>query len=166
MKNHGVALGVLAGILMLGLQGCTSQEETIIEGDQKVTVRESGEKTDITVTTKEGETHRMSINAGEVPADWPADIPVLPGGRIVLSQSEGEGAMQHVSIESESAKKNEALTFYRDALASGGWTVENSLSMPGIEVLTARKEGKEAMLQIAEQDDRTHIQIILNNTVQ
>ena len=166
MKYSTAAVGILAGFVLLGMHACTSKEKTVTEGDQKVTVRESGEKTDITVTTKDGETHRLSINEGEAPADWPADIPVLPGGRIVLSQTGEGGAMQQVSIESESAKKDEALTFYKDVLASGGWTVENSLSTPVLEILTARKDGKEAMLQIAEEDDGTHIQIIFNNKAQ
>jgi hypothetical protein len=55
----------------------------------------------------------------------------------------------------------DAMAFYKEKLNSGGWNIENTMSMPQMNMITAKKNSKELMLQIAETEGKTHIQIII-----
>ena len=118
------------------------------------------EKADITIKTKEGETFSMTINKGELPEGWPSDVPVISGGNIVFSQTEAQSNMRQISIESEKPMVD-AMAFYKEKLNSGGWNIENTMSLPQMNMITAKKNSKELMLQIAETEGKTHIQIII-----
>ena len=96
----------------------------------------------------------------KLPAGWPSEIPVISGGKIVFSQTESQSNMQQVSIETKKSMAD-AFGFYKQKLNSGGWDIENTMSMPQMNMITAKKSDEELMLQVAESDGKTHIQIII-----
>ena len=102
----------------------------------------------------------MTINKGELPEGWPSDIPVISGGNIVFSQTEAHTNMRQISIESKKPMAD-AMAFYKGKLNSGGWNIENTMSLPQMNMINATKKSKELMLQIAEREGKTHIQIII-----
>lgn len=141
--------------ILMSFYACKSRTET------HVTDRE-GEKADITIQTKEGESVRMSISKGELPEGWPSEIEVLPGGTIIFSQTEAKSNMQQVSIETEKSV-NDAMDFYKNILHSGKWGIENTMNIGSMNMLTAKKDDKEIMLQVVEapEKSKTHVQIII-----
>lgn len=147
-------------MLVFNFHGCKSKTETYESDKGKVKIDREGEKADITIETKEGETFSMSINKGELPADWPAEIPVLPGGDIIFSQTEAQSNMKQISIETKKTV-DEAMEFYKKSLDSGGWSIENTMKMPQMNMVTAKKDGRDLMLQVARAEDKTNIQIII-----
>jgi hypothetical protein len=147
-------------LMILGVSACKSKSETHVSDKGKVTFDQDGEKADITVETKEGESFKMSINKGELPEGWPSELEVLPGGKILFSQSEAKSNMRQISIETETSV-DDALAFYKQAIGNGGWNIENTMSIGPMNMLTARKDGKELMLQVAAAEEKTNIQIII-----
>jgi hypothetical protein len=148
--------------IVLSVYACKSRTETHVTDKGTVKIDREGEKADITIQTKEGESVRMSINKGELPEGWPSEIEVLPGGTIIFSQTEAKSNMQQVSIETEKSV-NDAMDFYKNILSSGNWGIENTMNVGSMNMLTAKKDDKELMLQVVEapEKSKTHVQIII-----
>jgi hypothetical protein len=127
-----------------------------------VKIDRAGEKADITIQTKEGDSLKMSINQGTLPEGWPSEIRVLPGGRIIFSQTEAKSNMQQISIETEKSV-NDAMDFYKNILSSGKWGIENTMNIGSMNMLTAKKDDREIMLQVVDApgESKTHVQIII-----
>ena len=153
-------LVVLSLFIASGFYACKSKTETHESDKGKVEIDREGEKADITIETKEGETFTMTVNKGELPEGWPTELPVLPGGNIVFSQTEAKSNMQQISIETEKPMAD-AMEFYKKKLNTGGWNIENTMTMPQMNMISAKKSNRELMLQTMDVDGKTQIQIIL-----
>jgi len=142
--------------------GCSSKTETHVTDKGTATIHHEGEKADITVQTKEGESLRMSVNQGKLPDGWPSGIAVIPGGTIIFSQTEEKSKMQQVSIETEKPA-GEAMEFYKDILRSEKWDIENTMNMGSMNMLSAKKDDREVMVQVVENpgESKTHVQIVI-----
>jgi hypothetical protein len=153
---------VMSVFMLLAIYACKSKTETHVTDKGTVKIDRDGEKADITIQTKEGESVRMSINQGKLPDGWPSEIGVLPGGTIIFSQTEAKSNMQQVSIETEKSV-NDAMDFYKGVLRSGKWDIENTMNIGSMNMLTAKKNDKEIMLQVVEapEKSKTHVQIII-----
>jgi len=148
--------------MVLSIHACKSKTETHVSDKGTVTIDREGEKADITIETKEGDSVKMSINQGNLPDGWPSEIKVLPGGTIIFSQTEAKSNMQQISIETEKSV-NDAMDFYKDVLNSGQWSIENTMNIGSMNMLTAKKDDREIMLQVVEEpgESKTHVQIII-----
>ncbi len=151
---------LLSLFIMAGLSACKSKTQTYESDGGKVEVNSEGEKADITIKNKDGETFKMTVNKGELPNGWPSEIPVISGGNIIFSQTESKSNMQQVSIETDSSMAD-ALNYYTEKLNAGGWGIENTMNMPQMNMITAKKSDRELMLQIADAGGKTHVQIII-----
>jgi hypothetical protein len=156
------ATAVMSLFILMSFYACKSRTETHVTDKGTVKIDREGEKADITVQTKEGESVKMSINQGKLPEGWPSEIEVLPGGNIIFSQTEAKSNMQQVSIETEKSV-NDAMDFYKNILHSGKWGIENTMNIGSMNMLTAKKDDKEIMLQVVEapEKSKTHVQIII-----
>ncbi len=93
-RTTAATAAVLLAISGVGLAGCSGDgDTTIVTDDGTVTLNQDDEKIDI--TTSEGS---MTINGesdGELPAGWPAEVPVPSGGSVetgmVMSGTEEQG---------------------------------------------------------------------------
>ena len=148
--------------MMLSIHACKSKTETHVTDKGTVKIERDGEKADITIQTKEGESLRMSVNQGKLPEGWPSEIKVLPGGNIIFSQTEAKSNMQQISIETEKSV-NDAMDYYKGVLGSGKWGIENTMNIGSMNMLTAKKDDREIMLQVVEAPggSKTHVQIII-----
>ena len=149
-------------LMMLSINACKSKTETHVTDKGTVKIDREGEKADITIQTKEGESLKMSINQGTLPEGWPSEIKVLPGGNIIFSQTEAKSNMRQISIETEKSV-NDAMDFYKELLGSEKWGIENTMSIGSMNMLTAKKDDREIMLQVVEApgESKTHVQIII-----
>ncbi|KPK02560.1 MAG: hypothetical protein AMK71_01810 [Nitrospira bacterium SG8_35_4] len=164
MKNYlkGWMTVMMSLFMVLSIHACKSKTETHVSDKGTVTIDREGEKADITIETKEGDSVKMSINQGNLPDGWPSEIKVLPGGTIIFSQTEAKSNMQQISIETEKSV-NDAMDFYKDVLNSGQWSIENTMNIGSMNMLTAKKDDREIMLQVVEEpgESKTHVQIII-----
>jgi hypothetical protein len=153
---------VMSLFIMLSIHACKSKTETHVTDKGTVKIDRAGEKADITIQTKEGDSLKMSINQGTLPEGWPSEIRVLPGGRIIFSQTEAKSNMQQISIETEKSV-NDAMDFYKNILSSGKWGIENTMNIGSMNMLTAKKDDREIMLQVVDApgESKTHVQIII-----
>lgn len=153
---------IMSLFMMLSIHACKSKTETHVTDKGTVTIDHEGEKADITIKTKEGDSVKMSVNQGSLPDGWPAEIKVLPGGNIIFSQTEAKSNMQQISIETEKSV-NDAMSFYKDILNGGKWSIENTMNIGSMNMLTAKKDDREIMLQVVEApgESKTHVQIII-----
>lgn len=149
-------------VMMLSIHACKSKTETHVTDKGTVQIEREGEKADITIQTKEGESLKMSVNQGKLPDGWPSEIKVLPGGTIIFSQTEAKSNMQQISIETEKSV-NDAMDFYKEVLSAGDWGIENTMTMGSMTMLTAKKDDREIMLQVVEApgESKTNVQIII-----
>ncbi len=161
-RRIGYGFILLIALTLSSFQACTSKTETFETDEKSVKVEKEGKQTHITIQTKEDTTHHMAINKNELPGGWPSEVPVLPGGDIVFSQSDAQGKMQQINVETQKSP-GEALKFYEEIFSSKGWNIGSSMSMPRVEVLTAEKSGREAMVQVVQDKNKTVIQIIISN---
>jgi hypothetical protein len=70
--------------------------------------------------------------------------------------------MQQISIETEKSV-NDAMDYYKGVLGSGKWGIENTMNIGSMNMLTAKKDDREIMLQVVEAPggSKTHVQIII-----
>jgi hypothetical protein len=149
-------------LMMLSIHAYKSKTETHVTDKGTVKIDREGEKADITIQTKEGESLKMSINKGNLPEGWPSEIKVLPGGNIIFSQTEAKSNMQQISIETDKSV-NDAMDFYKNLLGSEKWGIENTMNIGSMNMLTAKKDDREIMLQVVEApgESKTHVQIMI-----
>jgi len=152
-----IAMSIFA---IAAVTSCKSKTETYTSDKGSVKVDSEGEKADITITTEKGETYSMSVNKGELPKNWPSDIPVIPEGKILFAQSDSKGDMQQLSIETKTSM-TDCLEFYKNIFNTQGWNVGNSMNMHNMQILNAKKDNRELMLQITEDDDKTIVHFIV-----
>jgi len=164
MKNY-LKISVTATLslfMILSIYACTSKTETHVTDEGTVKIDRDGEKADITIQTNKGESITMSVNQGKLPDGWPSEIKVVPGGKIIFSQTEAKSNMQQISIETEKSV-DDAMDFYKGILDSGKWGIENTMTIGSMNMLTAKKDDREIMLQVVEapEESKTHVQIII-----
>lgn len=108
------------------LWGCESLEEklgrkafeaAIEHAVEKETGKQATVETSpqgIVIQTQDGNSMRLDTGSGGVPADWPSDVPVYPGGKIGMSMKVGNGLT--LTLETADAPAQVA-EFYRSKLA-------------------------------------------------
>jgi hypothetical protein len=167
-KLHALTIIVALLLIFPAIYGCKSKTETqtkTIETEKgTMTVKSSEDKTDITITTKEGKTIEMKRTAGKLPDNWPAELSVIEGGKLVFSQrlTEGNKVADQVHITT-SASVEETMNYYQDKLKNGGWKIEGTVTMPQMSMINASKDDLRAMLQFMTDSGETKAIIIVSN---
>jgi hypothetical protein len=145
-------------LLAFALVACEPEREVIETDEGTIEITQDNEKADITVKTDVGDSMSMTVHKGKLPEGWPADIPVIPGGEISFSQTAGSEGMQQVHLQTDRSV-DEASQYYKEKLEGSGWSVGNTMSMPMMNMVTAQKGGKRVMVQVAQTEDKTFVQI-------
>jgi len=145
-------------VVAFALISCEPEREIIETDEGTIEITQDNDKTDITVKTEVGESLTMTVHKGKLPEGWPSDIPVIPGGTISFSQTAGSEGMQQVHLQTDRSV-DEAFQYYKEKLEAGGWSVGNTMSMPMMNMVTAQKAGKKVMVQVAEAEEKTFVQI-------
>ena len=94
----------------------------------------------------------------ELPADFPADVPIYPGAKVVESRvSPSEGTSVTLSVGDDVDK---VVSFYADGLAAQGWSTDIKKSPDG-SVIFADKSDRHVGTMVRKTDDGTEIRLIL-----
>lgn len=145
--------------LALGLVGCKSIEEKIGEevgeeiaggivgGDVEV----DGE--DVTIKTEDGDVS-ISGDTGEIPADFPDDLPIYEPSGVdsATSMASGGTTTYYVNLTTEDAIPT-AYEWYKAEVADRGWAITSDLLMTtdsDMAQLIVEKDDMEAIISMSE----------------
>jgi hypothetical protein len=154
---------VCALCLMVALAGCgrKAQEKRI----EKAIEKETGGKAhvdlseeSINIKTEDGELNISGGKAAKIPDDFPSDIHVYKGAKVVSTVQAPDGMT--VSLLSKDTPKNIA-DAYKTTMTAEGWTLETSMNMGAQQMLMFAKDDRAATVTIGQTDDGTMIGLIL-----
>ncbi len=161
-----LGVAVLGAALVLGT-GCGAAADKAAErvseeateealGGGNVDIDDDG---NVEVETEDGS---LSVGTGELPDDWPEDIPVIEGATLegaYSSSSNGESV--HTASLTTDDSVADVLAFYKDELS--GWTVdqESTSEVNGSEsgILTVSDGDRTAAITASETDGTTNVSI-------
>jgi hypothetical protein len=143
-----IAVPLLAVIALLAA-GC-NRSQTISTSEGEVTVTDKGKDSGtFTFTGKDGQKMTMDVGGGKLPADYPQDVPVYKGAKIVVTQTLSEKNGRNLVLESGDSV--EAIgEFYRKELPAQGWTVENTMAVGGMNKISATKNKRQVTVNITD----------------
>lgn len=156
-------LALAVALSLLG--GCKSKQELFEEkakevtGADEVRVEENGKR--VTLSQKDDGGGGAEIEVGRearIPADFPKNIPIYPGSKIVAAVSMSEhGKRGHMVTLSVDAPTDDVLAFYRKRLPDLGKLEE--VGIGGMHVLTVGNAGMKISATISKNDAATTIQL-------
>src|SRR5882724_11351513 len=92
--------GMCATVLAITGSGC-KKSSTYSTRDGSVTLEQKDKDvSSMTFTGKDGQKVVMDVGNGKVPADYPKDVPVYDGAKVILSQSASEKNTHNLVPES------------------------------------------------------------------
>ena len=145
--------------LVLLLAGC-SRSKTVSTPNGDVKVEESGKagQSSVTFSGKNGESVTINSEGGKLPDDYPKDVPVAAGAKIVMATSANTADNQGSSLVLEAADSfDKTVTFYKKGLADNGWKIEGTISGENMTMLTAAKDNRQLVVQIGESDGKCSV---------
>jgi hypothetical protein len=160
-KNRMTGICIIAATLT---GGACSRSATYTSKDGSVTVEKkgTGDAASMTFTGRNGEKVSLDVNGGKMPDDYPKDIPVYEGTKVVMSQTASEKHTTSLVLESKDPAEKIA-DFYKKGLESSGWKIEGSMNMGQMNMYTATKENRQAVVQIVNSGDKRTISQILSD---
>lgn len=156
----------MTALLALATVGCgKSASESAAEKVVESAMAAQGQKADVSidsdsmkVTTSEG---TMSIGEGtKVPDNWPSDVPVYAGVKLVTAFSTPEGAALQGTTTDSAAKVE---SFYKDQAAKNGWTEDASVKQGEMVSLIYKKEKRVLSVITTRTGSETSVAISLSN---
>lgn len=121
-------------------------------------------KVDLDNKTWTYETNEGSFQVGEgvdLPANWPADVPVLSGVKITYAGSTnpqtGQAGASVMFTTTQSTA--EVAAYYNSELVKAGWTIEGTANSGGVNIISAQKGGRQVGLYMLESDGSTTVTI-------
>lgn len=145
--------------LALLLPGC-NRPKTVSTPSGDVKVEESGKagQSTVTFTGKNGEQMTIASEGSKLPDDYPKDIPVASGAKIVMATSVNNADNKGSSLVLESADSyDKTLAFYKKGLADNGWQIGATISGEKMTMLTAAKDTRQLVVQIGESDGKCSV---------
>lgn len=144
-----ISLIALCAFVLLAF-GC-GKETTVSTPTGQATVTQKGDKT--TIEMKSGTGEKVNISASDkgvaLPADFPGDIPVMPGAVVKMAMTTGGNLSVHFSVKASPA---DAMKFYEENLKAKGWKIDATMNMGDASMVSAEKEKRKCVLNIAKDD--------------
>jgi hypothetical protein len=160
-KNMMAGVCIVAAVLA---GGACRRSTTYTSKDGSVTVEKkgNGDAASMTFTGKNGEKVSLDMSGGKVPDDYPKDMPVYEGTKVVMSQTSSEKHTASLVLESMDPAEKIA-DFYKKGLESNGWKIEGTMNMGQMNMFTASKEKRQAVVQIVNNADKRQISQVLSD---
>lgn len=155
----GISYGLLGGVIALALLvGCGKKEQNIAVPGGKATVTQQGSSTTVEVSSQ-GE--KIKVTASDkgvaLPDKFPADVPIMPGAIVKMAASSGDGLSVTLSVAASPA---DALKYYQDNLKAKGWEIEATMAMGEATMLSAKKDKRECVVNIAKDGSGSAVQLM------
>jgi hypothetical protein len=157
---------IVIGICFIAAVATTSacsRGTTYTSKDGSVTVEKKGnDQSSMTFTGKDGQKVEINTGGGKVPDDYPKDMPVYEGTKVVMSQSANEKNTHTLVLES-SDPADKISDFYKKGMESNGWKIDSSMNMGQMNMVTASKDNHQAVLQVMNGPDKRTINQVLSD---
>jgi len=161
MRNRYLLSISLAGLTLIAA-GC-KKTATYSTRDGSVTVEQKGnDASSMTFSSKDGKSVTMNVGGDKIPDDYPKDLPVYPGAKVMVTQSLSEKNARTLMLESTDPADKIA-EFYKKGLESNGWKIENTMTSGEMNIFTAAKENRQAVLQIMNGGDKRTINQVISD---
>ena len=131
--------------LPLSLTACGGDTKTYTDEDGnkvEVTQKGDGEDVNVNVSSKDGD---LTIKAGDsvdANAKLPYDLPMIGGATVSAQMSatddKGEKGAMVTFVTDKSAE--ETYAFYKDAMADGGFKIENEMTSNDMRMLSGKRD--------------------------
>lgn len=155
MIKHRIAVISIA----LFLAGCT-RSKTVSTPSGDVKVEESGKsgQSTVTFTGKDGAKMTIAAEGTKLPDDYPKDVPVASGAKIVMATSVNNADNNGSSLVLESPDScDKTVAFYKKALADNGWKSEATVAAETMTMFTATKDTRQLAVQITDSDGKCSV---------
>lgn len=105
----------------------------------------------------------VNMGTSEIPDNFPKDFPVYPGATVTSSLSGGQsGQGNGFWLTLATGDSLDAVTtFYENAFASSGWTVESTYTANGTATQTVKKGSMSGSISIGRDDSAQDTQIVI-----
>ncbi len=160
--RKNIVVGIGAVIVTVGGVACR-RSATYTVKDGSLTVEQKGKDAgSMTFTGKNGETVAINMNGGKVPDDYPKDVPLYEGTKVIMSNSASEKHARHLILESKDPADKIA-DYYKKALDANGWKIEGTMKMGELNMFTASKDNRQLVVQISNSNDKRTISQVLSD---
>jgi hypothetical protein len=155
-------VGICAALLAIAGAAC-KRSTTYSTKDGSMTVEQKGKDvSSMTFTGKDGQKVVMDVGGGKIPGDYPKDVPVYDGAKVILSQSASEKNAHNLVLESNDPAEKIA-GFYKTGLESNGWKIEGNMNMGEMSMFTAAKDKRQVVVQVVNAGDKRTITQVLSD---
>jgi hypothetical protein len=120
-------------------------------GEAQVDISKSGEK--ITVETEEG---KLTIGEGQLPENFPQNMPIYPGSKITSTSSNDENQVVIFSSEDELEKVS---SYYKKELADAGWKIESTSTIANAAIYSFSDQQIKGAVIISQAEKGTQITV-------
>jgi hypothetical protein len=160
--RENIVIGICAIAAVAGAGAC-SRGTTYTSKDGSVTVEKKGpDQSSMTFTGKDGQKVEINTGGGKIPGDFPKDVPVYEGTKVVMSQSANEKNTHTLVLESNDPAEKIS-DFYKKGLESNGWKIDASMNMAQMNMVTASKDKRQAVVQVMNGPDKRTINQVLSD---
>ena len=152
------ALPLLAAALVAGCgqdTADTAAEKIAKAHGVDMDIDRDGDKATYTMSGPGGSTVQVGENLS-MPDGFPKDVAAYPDMKIISATSVPQGFM----VMGETGDGLDKVAgFYTDKMASEGWEKESEMTQPEMRVITYKKEGRNASINVYKGDEKTTIQL-------
>ncbi|HUM05062.1 MAG TPA: hypothetical protein VLT90_06355 [Terriglobales bacterium] len=139
--------------------GC-SRSKTVSTPGGKVTVEEGGKSGEsaVTITGNNGEKLTFNSAGAKLPDDYPKDVPVASGAKVVMSASVNNSNQNGSNLVLESSDNMDNLvSFYKKGLTDNGWKINATVTQDKMTMLAASKDTRAISVHIQQEEGKSTI---------
>jgi hypothetical protein len=152
--------GVLCAAVVLALlAGCGKKEQNVAVPGGNVTVKQQAGGTTMEMTSDKGDKVKISASDKGValPANFPADVPIMPGATVKMAMTSGDALSVTFSV---AASQADALKYYEDNLKAKGWEIAATMNMGDTAMLSAKKGKRECIMNVGKDAGGSMVQLV------
>ena len=166
MKRGLKCFALMAAVLLLFVVGCQKAQEKAAEKSAEKTIeKQTGKKTKVDINEQKTTIEQKGMKAeiahkGSVslPEDFPKDVYIYPGSRVVMSFTTKEGTSVTLGTNDDLAS---VASKYASEMANKGWSKEGSMAAQEMRIMGFAKGNRKVTVQImpGSDEDKTLISI-------
>ncbi|MDQ6705561.1 MAG: hypothetical protein M3Z85_06315 [Acidobacteriota bacterium] len=143
-------------LLILSAAACTRHTDSIGNGGTVSIEQKGNDSSSMKITGRDGKQVSIDMNTGSMPSDYPKDVPVYSGAKVVIAQAISEKNGSHLMLETaDSAAK--IIEYYKKELDANGWKTEASMDMGAMSIITATKDKRQLVIQVVGDNNKRSI---------
>jgi hypothetical protein len=157
-RRPGYAI-LCSAIALTLLGGCGKKEQNVAVPGGTVKVTQQGGGTTMEMSSDKGD--KVKVTASDkgvaLPANFPADVPIMPGATVKMAMTSGDALSVTFSV---AASQADALKYYEDNLKAKGWEIAATMNMGESAMLSAKKGKRECIMNVGKDGGGSMVQLV------